>query len=214
MPKIVGNKERTEFIENNIGLVRQIARKYFPTLTHSEDLHQAGLLGLIRALDRFDCEKGTAFSTYAAFYIRKEMQKEELHQYTTISLPLHVLQEIRKAYYEQNPEDRETPTIEVPVVGTVSLEEYHEEIEMSALASPHEIANRRMVQENLHTILSTLSHEDLELLVLRYGLKDGEMHTHREIGVLLGVSDERIRQKEKIILEKIGKDRKVEGLRG
>jgi len=218
-----GERARQHFIESNSRLVISIARKYLGRGLPLSDLMQEGKLGLIKAVERFDPDRGHRFSTYATWWIRQAILRAVADQGRTIRLPAHIVDELnklnrigkrlaqdlgREPTNEELADELEVPaervrdlfhlggqplSLETPV-GEEEESTLAEFIEDDVTPTPSSLASSALMWERVDDALSSLSPREARVLRLRYGLEDGEDYTLEQVGEKLGLTRERIRQ--------------------
>lgn len=229
---------RERLAEGNLRLVVSLAKHYVGRGVQLLDLIQEGNMGLMHAAEKYDYTKENRFSTYASWWIKEAMQRAIDQQSREIRVPVHVAENMKRVQkaakelqqelgrdaapeeiakklgnlteedvkniltYLQNPVSLETPVGED---GENSLEDM---VEDKREATPEEAMNVLVEQEEVKELLEQLSDREQQVIRLRYGLGNEKTHTLEEIGDILGVTRERVRQIEARAMEKLRKNAK------
>jgi RNA polymerase primary sigma factor len=238
----------SEIINKNIRLVQKVASKYQNYMNHKldyEDLVSEGILGLMKAVVRFDPNAGTQFSTYAIWWIRQAIIRAIIDKGSTIRLPVHLAEQIRSLIRAENESYLQFQKIDVKWVCkslNITEEKYKElklidsrfsqmrsihtivseedddtelidlisnesnlayELDIKELKDPFELTYEREVREKIMNTLNQLSDREKEIIIERFGLRDGDPKTLEVIGQKMGLSRERIRQIESKAMKRL-----------
>ncbi|PKU71214.1 RNA polymerase sigma factor sigB [Dendrobium catenatum] len=237
-----GTHCKDKMIKSNIRLVISIAKNFQGAGMSIQDLVQEGCRGLLRGAEKFDASKGFKFSTYAHWWIKQSVRKSLSDQSRTIRLPFHMVEasyrvrEARKQLYIENgkhPDNEKVAeaagltmkrftAVMLAPKAPISLDQkigINESLKPSEIVSdpealtPEEILVKQFMKEDLNKTLDCLNQREQKVVRWRFGMEDGRMKTLQEIGELMGVSRERIRQIESCAFRKLKTKKRTKNLR-
>lgn len=235
-----GKIAKETFIASNYRLVIKIARDYAVVKSELEDLIQNGMFGLIRAVEKFDPSYNTRFSTYATYWIKEYIERFLQNENKTIKTPRQVVRDRMKMLNEIEEyqlKHKRQPSIEtlekltgfnedyifvlenLPVVGSLNqvIDDkndltYLDVIEDKGALTSEEIYNEKENTKILYQLLNTLPEREKLILMLRYGILNGKNYTLQQVGNIVNLSIERVRQLENSSLEKLKEKAKENNL--
>jgi RNA polymerase primary sigma factor len=228
---VAGRHASERLVNSNLRLVVSVARKYLGLGLPMLDLIQEGNLGLMRAVERFNPHRGFKFSTYATWWVRQGVTRSLADQSRTIRLPVHVVERVQRlnkaerdlltiadreptaaeagkqlgwseeAVHELRRQRQQPMSLETPFgEEDATLQDF---VQDTAAEAPDDLAVRSVVKEDVRKAVQQLPPRLAQVLTLRFGLQDGRPRTLDEVGRVLGVTRERVRQIERQALQKL-----------